>query len=41
MTETRPTKLIDPVCGMEVDVDRAESDGLLARSSRHTSVGGP
>ena len=25
----RPTKLIDPICGMTVDVDQAEAAGLL------------
>ena len=25
----RPTKLIDPICGMTVDVDQAEASGLL------------
>ena len=29
MQPTRPDKLIDPVCGMTVDVARAEADGLL------------
>ena len=29
METTRPATLIDPVCGMTVDVDRAEADGLL------------
>jgi YHS domain-containing protein len=29
MQTTRPAKLIDPVCGMTVDVDRAEAEGLL------------
>ncbi len=35
MTETRPARLIDPVYGMEVDVDRAEQGGLpLEREGR-------
>ena len=29
MTVTRPAKLIDPVCGMSVDVETAEAAGLL------------
>lgn len=29
MQSTRPAKLLDPVCGMSVDVDQAETDGLL------------
>lgn len=29
MQSTRPAKLIDPACGMTVDVERAEADGLL------------
>jgi Cu+-exporting ATPase len=29
MQVERPTQLIDPVCGMTVDVARAEADGLL------------
>jgi YHS domain-containing protein len=33
---TRPAKLIDPVCGMTVDVDRAEADGLLLEHEGRT-----
>ncbi len=29
MQIARPTRLIDPVCGMTVDVGRAEAEGLL------------
>ena len=29
MQSERPTHLIDPVCGMTVDVARAEAAGLL------------
>ncbi len=29
MEAVRPTQLIDPVCGMTVDVARGEADGLL------------
>jgi YHS domain-containing protein len=29
MLEARPEKLVDPVCGMTVDVDGAEAAGLL------------
>ena len=36
MTETRPARLIDPVCGMEVDVDRAEQGGLLLEREGRT-----
>ena len=36
MTATRPTKLIDPVCGMEVDVARAEHGGLLLEREGRT-----
>lgn len=29
MSESRPDRILDPVCGMTVDVARAEADGLL------------
>ncbi|MFN8520274.1 MAG: YHS domain-containing protein [Chloroflexota bacterium] len=36
MTETRPAKLIDPVCGMRVDVEGAEAAGLLLERDGRT-----
>lgn len=36
MTETRPEKLIDPVCGMSVDVEAAEKAGLLLERDGRT-----
>jgi YHS domain-containing protein len=36
MTSDRPAKLIDPVCGMTVDVARAERDGLLLEFDSRT-----
>ncbi len=36
MQAERPTKLIDPVCGMTVDVARAEEGGLLLEHSGRT-----
>ena len=36
MQTTRPAKLIDPVCGMTVDVSRAEADGLLLEHDGRT-----
>jgi YHS domain-containing protein len=32
----RPAKIIDPVCGMTVDVERAEADGLLVEYEERT-----
>ncbi len=36
MQSTRPAKLIDPVCGMNVDVERAEAHGLLLEHQGRT-----
>ena len=36
MLTERPTKLIDPVCGMTVDVARAEAAGLLLEHDGRT-----
>jgi YHS domain-containing protein len=36
MQAERPMKLIDPVCGMSVDVDEAEAAGLLIESEDRT-----
>jgi YHS domain-containing protein len=36
MTNDRPTKLIDPVCGMTVGVESAERDGLLLEYDART-----
>jgi YHS domain-containing protein len=36
MQAERPTKLIDPVCGMTVDVARAEASGLLLEHEGRT-----
>lgn len=36
MQAERPTHVIDPVCGMSVEVDRAEVDGLLVERDGRT-----
>jgi YHS domain-containing protein len=36
MSGTRPTSVIDPVCGMFVDVARAEEDGLTLEHAGRT-----
>lgn len=36
MTADRPSSLIDPVCGMTVDVARAEAGGLLVEHEGRT-----
>lgn len=36
MTENRPAKLIDPACGMSVDVETAEVAGLLLERDGRT-----
>ena len=36
MTGSRPAKVIDPVCGMTVDVEKAEAAGLLLEREGRT-----